>query len=203
MKWAFRSETGDGEPTNLAIARQWYDREHVDVIIDVPTSAIAFGVHALAQQFTRLLIFSSAGSVDLTEKSWNPHSITWTYDTYVLARAVATEVTRSGGTSCHFIAADYVFGQQLEADATRFIKAACGKVLGHSRQPINTTEFSQPVLEAQASGARVLGVAHVGLDMINTIKQAAEFGLLSQSKMRPVALIATESEISGLGLQLG
>ena len=198
--------TGDHQMNpdlGLSIARRWYDRDGVDAIFDVPNSAIAFGVQGLARQFNRLVVFSSAGSVDLTGKNCDPHSITWTYDTYALARTAATEMTKAGGKSWYFVTADYVFGKQLEADAARFVKAAGGQVLGASRQPINTTDFGQPLVEAQASGAQVLGIANVGLDMVNTVKQAAEFGLTANGKMHAVALFATEQEIAGLGLALG
>ena len=182
------------------IARQWYDRDGVDVIIDVPTSSVALAVNTVIREKNKVFLNSGAGTADLTGVQCSPNTVQWTYDTYMLAKSTGGAMAKAGGDSWYFITADYVFGQQLARDAGRFVTAAGGKVLGASAYPFpGTTDFSSFLLQAQSSGAKVLGLANAGADTINSIKQAVEFGLTQQMKI--AAMLMFISDVNGLGLQ--
>jgi branched-chain amino acid transport system substrate-binding protein len=180
------------------IARQWYDREGVDMIIDVPTSSVALAVGAVAKEKDKAYVNVGAGTTDLTGKQCAPCIVHWSYDTYMLAKSTGGATVRTGGDTWYFLTADYVFGHQLQRDATSFIMAAGGKVLGASAYPFpGTSDFSAFLLQAQASGAKVLGLCNAGADTVNSIKQAKEFGL----QARIAALLMFITDVHALGLQ--
>ena len=182
------------------IARAWFDRDGVDAIIDVPTSSVALAVNSVIREKNKVFLNSGAGTADLTGAQCSPNTVHWTYDTYMQARSTGGAMARAGGDSWYFITADYVFGQQLARDTGRFVLQAGGKVLGSSPYPFpGTSDFSSFLLQAQASGAKVLGLANAGADTTNAIKQAVEFGLTSQMKI--AALLMFISDVNGLGLQ--
>ena len=183
-----------------SIARRWFDEEGVDMIVDVPTSSVALAVNTVAREKNKVFLDSGAGTVDLTGAQCSPNTIQWTYDVYMLAKSTGGAMVKAGGDSWYFITADYVFGQQLATQATRFVKEAGGTVLGESRYPFPaTSDFSSFLLQAQSSGAKVLGLANAGGDTINAIKQAVEFGLTP--KMKLAALLMYVQDVDGLGLQ--
>ena len=183
-----------------SIARRWIDEDGVDAIIDVPTSSVALAVNSVVREKNRVYLNSGAGTVDLTGVQCSPNTVHWTYDVYMLAKSTGGAMVKAGGDSWYFVTADYVFGQQLASEASKFVKAANGKILGEARYPFPaTSDFSSFLLQAQASGAKVLGLANAGADTINCIKQAAEFGLTS--KMKLAALLMFISDVNGLGLQ--
>ncbi len=156
-----------------AIARQWIDQDHVDVIVDVPTSSIALAVQDVTKEKGKVFLISGAASSDLTGKSCSPTGVHWTYDTYALAHGTGGALVRQGGDSWFFMTADYAFGHALENDTAAVVKAAGGKVLGAVNVPLNTPDFSSFLLQAQASKAKVIGLANAGGDTINSIKQAS------------------------------
>jgi branched-chain amino acid transport system substrate-binding protein len=183
----------------VGIARQWFDRDGVDLIIDVPTSSVGLAVNSVCREKNKSYINSGAATTDLTGKQCSPNTIQWTYDTYMLAKSTGGAMVKAGGTSWYFVTADYVFGQQLQRDTSSFVTAAGGKVLGASPYPFpGTTDFSSFLVAAQASGAKVLGLANAGADTVNSIKQAHEFGLTQSMKL--AALLMFLSDVHGLGL---
>jgi len=184
----------------VGIARQWFDRDGVDAIFDVPTSSVALAVNNVCKEKNKLFLNTGAATADLTGVQCTPSTIHWSYDTYMLARSTGGAMAKAGGDKWYFITADYVFGQQLQRDTTAFVTAAGGKVLGASPYPFpGTTDFSSFLISAQASGANVLGLANAGADTINSIKQAAEFGLTK--KMKVAALLMYINDVHGLGLE--
>ena len=182
------------------IVRKWFDVEKVDAVLDVPTSSVALAVANIAQEKNKLLMVSSAGTSDLTGKACTPNTVHWTYDTWALANSTAKAVIAQGGKSWYFLTADYAFGHALERDATQAIKANGGEVLGHVLAPFQTTDFSSFLLQAQGSGANVVAVANSGGDTINSVKQAAEFGL-KDGGQRMTALLAFISDVKAIGLE--
>ncbi len=182
------------------IARQWYDQDGVSIILDVPTSSVALAVNNVAREKNRILLDCGAATSDLTGSQCTPCTIHWSYDTYMLARSTGGAMVKAGGDSWYFVTADYVFGQQLQRDTAKFVTAAGGKVTGASPYPFpGTSDFSSFLLSAQSSGAKVLGLANSGADTINSIKQAAEFGLTSTMKI--AALLMYINDVHGLGLE--
>ena len=182
------------------IARQWYDRDGVSLILDVPTSSVALAVNNVAREKNRAYLNAGAATSDLTGAQCTPSTIHWSYDTYMLARSTGGAMVKAGGDSWYFVTADYVFGQQLQRDATKFVTEAGGKVAGASLYPFpGTSDFSSFLLSAQSSGAKVLGLANAGADTTNCIKQAAEFGLTQ--KMKIAALLMYINDVHGLGLE--
>ena len=185
-----------------AIARQWFDRDAVDVIMDVPTSSVALAVNSVAKEKNKLYINNGGGTGDLTGSQCTPVTIHWAYDTYMLSRSTASQVTKLGGNKWFFVTADYVFGQQLARDSIRFAKEAGGQVLGEQRYPFPaTTDFSSFLLAAQAAGANVLGLANAGTDTSNCIKQAHEFGLMQTMKV--AALLMEITDVEAVGTDIG
>src|SRR5881227_3810349 len=160
-----------------AIARQWYDNDKVDAIVDVPTSSVALAVQDVARERKKVFLISGAASSDLTGKACSPTSVHWTYDTVALGNGTGGAVVKSGGDTWFFITADYAFGHALERDTSRVVEENGGKVLGSVRAPLNTADFSSFLLQAQSSKAKIIGLANAGGDTINSIKQAAEFGV--------------------------
>ena len=182
------------------IARQWFDRDGVDLIMDVNTSSVALAVNQVCKEKDKAYINVGAATTDLTGPQCTPVTIHWSYDTWMLARSTGGAVVQAGGDSWYFLTADYVFGQQLQRDTTGFITRGGGKVLGASAYPFpGTTDFSSFLVSAQSSGAKVLGLANAGTDTINSIKQAAEFGLTR--KMKVAALLMYLTDVHGLGLE--
>ena len=180
------------------VARRWFDNESVDVIMDLPNSAVALAVLTIATEKNKAVIGSGAGSSVMTGPKCARNFVHWTYDTYALGTSVGKALTEQGGKSWYFITADYAFGKDLEANCAAAVAAAGGQVLGAARHPLNTADFSSFLLQAQASGADVIGLANAGGDLNNTIKQAHEFGLTA--KQRLAGLILNVTNIPSLGL---
>lgn len=182
-------------------ARQWFDVDGVDMVTDMPTSAIALAVSKLGEEKKKIVMVTSAASSDLTGKACSPYTAHWTYDTYAMSVGTAAAVVKAGGDTWYFLSADYAFGQALERDATQVIVANGGKVLGSSKHPLSAPDFSSFILQAQASKAKVIGLANGGQDTSNSIKQAAEFGV-GKDGQKVAALLAFLSDIKSIGLQL-
>ena len=185
----------------VGIAKRWYDNEDVDLIVGIPNSAIALALVKVAEEKNRIVMPTAAATSELTGKGCGPNSIHWIYDTYGQGKTIVTALTKQGGDTWYFITVDYAFGLAVEADATRFINAANGKVLGSVRHPLNTADFSSYVLQAQASKAKGLIFANGGGDIINGVKQASEFGLVKQG-MRISAPLAQFPDVRGVGLKI-
>ncbi len=182
------------------IARQWYDRENVDVILDTTTSSVALAVSEVTKEKKKIFIPSGGGTSDLTGKSCSPYTVHWTYDTWALANGTGSAMTKQGADTWYMLVADYAFGAALERDTTEAVTKAGGKVVGSVKHPLNSSDFSSFLLRAQASKAKVVALANAGSDMINTIKQAAEFGL-TQSGQSLAGLLIFSSDVKALGLQ--
>jgi branched-chain amino acid transport system substrate-binding protein len=161
------------------IARQWYDVDKVDVIVDTPNSGVALAVNEVTREKNKVFLVSGAAASDLTGPKCSPNTIHWTYDTWALANGTGKAMVKTGGTTWYFLTADYAFGHALERDTSAVVEKSGGKVLGAVRHPLNTSDFSSFLLQAQASKAKVIGLANAGGDTINSIKQAAEFGIVS------------------------
>jgi branched-chain amino acid transport system substrate-binding protein len=183
-----------------AIARQWYDNDGVDAIVDVPTSSVALAVQDVARERKKVFLISGAASSDLTGKACSPTGIHWTYDTVALANGTGSAVVKAGGDTWFFITADYAFGHALERDTAAVVTASGGKVLGSVKVPLNTPDFSSYLLQAQASKAKIVGLANAGGDTINSIKQAAEFGLV-EGGQKLAGLLVFVTDINSLGLK--
>jgi branched-chain amino acid transport system substrate-binding protein len=184
----------------VAIARRWYDSEGVDMIIGIPHSAIALAVVKLAEQKNRLVLPTAAATAELTGKSCSAHSAHWVYDTYGQSKTIVNAMIKQGGDSWFFITVDYAFGHALEQNASDFVKAAGGKVVGAARHPLNSSDFSSYLLQAQGSKAKVVVMANGGADITNAIKQANEFGLV-RGGQRLAALLIQYPEVRALGLK--
>ncbi|HUJ74932.1 MAG TPA: ABC transporter substrate-binding protein [bacterium] len=182
------------------IARQWIDEQGVDAIVDVPTSSVAMAVQNVTREKDRMFLISGAASSDLTGKNCSPTGIHWTYDTYALASGTGAALVKQGGKTWFFITADYEFGHALERDTTKFVVGAGGTVLGHVNVPLNTADFSSYLLQAQSSKAQIIGLANAGGDTINSIKQAAEFGIVSGGQ-RLAGLLVFITDVESLGLK--
>ncbi|MCC8953300.1 ABC transporter substrate-binding protein [Bradyrhizobium sp. Pear77] len=183
------------------ITRKWYEAENVDMIIDMPTSATALAGMEMSKRFEKIMIVTDAASSDITGKSCSPYTLHWTYDTYANAHTVGSAIVKNGGDSWFFITADYVFGHSIERDTGDVVRAAGGKVLGSARHPLNTPDFSSFLLQAQASKAKIIGLANGGGDTINAIKQAAEFGIVAGGQ-NLAGIVMFISDIHSLGLKL-
>jgi branched-chain amino acid transport system substrate-binding protein len=181
------------------IARQWFDVEKVDAIVDVPNSGVALAVSNLVKEKNGILIDSAAGTSDLTNAQCTPNTVHWTFDTYMLAHGTGTALTKAGGDTWFFLTADYAFGAALERDTTAAVQAAGGKVVGGVKHPLNTADFSSFLLQAQASKAKVVGLANAGGDTTNAIKQAAEFGITAGGQ-KLAGLLMFISDVHSLGL---
>ena len=181
------------------IARQWYDTEQVDAIMELTTSSVALAVQGLSKEKGKIDIVVGAATTKLTGDQCSPYGFHWAYNTRSLAVGTGGALVEAGGDTWFFLTADYAFGYQLEKDTGDVVKAKGGKVLGSVRHPLSTTDFSSFLLQAQASGAKVIGLANAGLDTNNAIKQASEFGIV-QGGQRHAALLFTLAEVHGLGL---
>jgi branched-chain amino acid transport system substrate-binding protein len=183
------------------IARRWFDQEGVDAIVDVPTSSVALAVANVCKEKNKVMLNNGAATTDLTGAQCSPNIIHWTYDTYMLARSTGGAMVRAGGDTWFFITADYVFGQQLQRDTSGFVEAAGGKVVGSAKYPFpDTSDFSGLLVQAQASGAKVLGLANSGSDTINCVKQAQEFGLMKHMKV--AGMLMYNSNVKAMGLDV-
>ena len=183
------------------LARQWFDVDNVDAIIDVQNSGVALAVSGVARDKNGILLDSGAASSDLTGKACNPNTIHWAYDTYALANGTGKAVVKSGGDSWFFVTADYAFGHALQRDTTAVIEANGGKVLGSANVPLNAPDFSSFLLQAQASKAKVIGLANAGGDTTNSIKQASEFGIVAGGQ-KLAALLLFISDVNAMGLDV-
>jgi branched-chain amino acid transport system substrate-binding protein len=182
------------------IAREWLDQEGVNAIVDVPTSSAALAVNEIVRGENAVFLNSGAASSDLTGKACSPHTVHWTYDTWALANGTGGAMVEQGGDTWFFVAADYAFGEALQRDTTAVIEKAGGQVLGSVKHPFPGQDFSSFLLQAQASGAKVIGLANAGGDTINSIKQASEFGI-TQAGQSLAGLLIFLTDVHALGLE--
>ena len=182
-----------------SIARKWYDTDGVDVIVDVPTSSVALAINQVTREKGKAFINTGAATSDLTGKDCSPNTVHWLYDTWMLANGTGSAVVKAGGDSWFFLTADYAFGHALERDTSEVVKASGGKVLGSVKVPLGTADFSSFLLQAQSSKAKIVGLANAGGDTINSIKQAAEFGIVKGGQ-KLAGLLVFLPDVHGLGL---
>jgi branched-chain amino acid transport system substrate-binding protein len=183
-----------------SIARQWYDVDHVDVIVDVPTSSVGLAVNEVTREKNKVFLVSGAASSDLTGPKCSPNTIHWTYDTWMLANGTGKALVKTGGDTWFFITADYAFGQALERDTSAVVVANGGKVLGSVRHPLNNSDFSSFLLQAQTSKAKIIGLANAGGDTVNAIKQGSEFGI-TVGGQHFAGLLVFVNDVQALGLK--
>jgi branched-chain amino acid transport system substrate-binding protein len=184
-----------------AKAREWFERDGVDMVLDVPNSAVALAVNDVTKSLNKVMVNGSAGTARLTGDACSPNTVHWTFDNFALANGTGRAIVSTGGDSWFFITADYAFGHDLEAQTTNVVKAAGGKINGGVRVPLNNADFSSFLLQAQASKAKVVGLANAGGDTINSIKQAAEFGIVSAGQ-RLAGLLVFVTDVHSLGLKV-
>lgn len=184
----------------VAIARKWFDTDGVDVLVDLPTSAISLAMGPLITEKNKVALFTASASSDLTGKGCTPNGVHWTYDTWALSHGTGSAITKNGGKTWYFMTADYAFGQAMERDASAVVVENGGKVLGSVRHPLDSKDLSSFILQAQASKAQVIGLANGGGDTINSIKQAAEFGVV-QGGQKLAGMLLFISDIHSLGLK--
>ncbi len=201
--WKIEVLSGDHQnkpDVGVNIARQWIDVEKVDAITDTPNSGVALAVSQVVREKNIVLLNSGAATADLTGKSCSPNTVSFTYDTYMLANGTGKALTKAGGDSWFFLTSDYAFGHALERDTAAVVTANGGKVLGGVKHPINSSDFSSFLLQAQASKAKVVGLANAGGDTTNAIKQAAEFGIVAGGQ-KLAALLLFITDVHSLGLK--
>ena len=201
--WKIDVLSGDHQnkpDVGVNIARQWIDNEKVDTIADTPNSGVALAVSNLVKEKNIVLLNSGAASADLTGKACTPNTISYTYDTYMLANGTGKALTKAGGDTWFFLTSDYAFGHALERDTAAVVTANGGKVLGGVKHPINSSDFSSFLLQAQSSKAKVVGLANAGGDTTNAIKQAAEFGIVAGGQ-KLAALLLFINDVHSLGLK--
>jgi branched-chain amino acid transport system substrate-binding protein len=182
-----------------AIARKWFDQEGVDAIVDVANSGVALAVSQIAKDKDKVFLGTGPASSDLTGKACSPNTVHWTYDTYALSHGTGSALVKAGGDSWFFLTADYAFGQALERDTGAVVVAQGGKVAGSVKHPLNTSDFSSFLLQAQSAKTKVSGLANAGADTINAIKQASEFGITENTKL--AALLFFITDVHSLGLK--
>jgi branched-chain amino acid transport system substrate-binding protein len=182
------------------VVRQWYDVDKVDVIVDVPTSSVALAVNQITRDKGKAFLNSGAATSDLTGKACSPNTVHWTYDTWMLANGTGSAIGKTGGDTWFFLTADYAFGHALERDTEAVVLKNGGKVLGKVRHPFPGTDFSSFLLQAQASKAKIIGLANAGGDTINSIKQAAEFGITKSGQQNLAGLLVFMTDVHALGL---
>ncbi|HVI95229.1 MAG TPA: ABC transporter substrate-binding protein, partial [Anaeromyxobacter sp.] len=186
------------------IARKWFDQEQVDVIVDLVSSSTAGAVMPVAAEKKRITLLSGPGTTAFTGEKCTAYNVHWTYNNWALANGTGREVVKQGGDTWFFVTADYVFGRSLEEDTAKVVKAAGGKVLGYARHPSpGTTDFSSYLLQAQASGAKIIGLANAGGDTVNCIKQAAEFGVTPKQTLAGLLVFITDVNALGLDAAKG
>jgi branched-chain amino acid transport system substrate-binding protein len=201
--WKIDVISGDHQnkpDVGVNIARQWIDTEKVDAIADTPNSGVALAVNNVVKEKNAVLLNNGAATADLTGKACTPNTISFTYDTYMLANGTGKALTKAGGNTWFFLTADYAFGAALERDTSAVVTANGGKVLGGVKHPLNTSDFSSFLLQAQSSKAKVIGLANAGGDTTNSIKQAAEFGIV-QAGQKLAALLLFVNDVHALGLK--
>ena len=184
-----------------ALARKWVDQDHVAAVVDVPNSAVALAVNQVMREKDRVFLASSSASSDLTGDQCSPTTVQWTFDTWALANGTARALVQNGGDSWFFLTADYAFGHVLQRDASALVTKAGGRVVGEAAHPLNTMDFSNYLLRAQSSGAKVIALANAGTDTSNAIKQAAEFGIGQDGKQQLAGLLVFLTDVDALGLQ--
>ena len=182
------------------IVRKWIDTGKVDVIVDVPTSSVALAVNEIVRDKNKVFLVTGAATSDLTGAKCTPNTIHWTYDTWALANGTGQAIVKTGGDTWFFLTANYAFGLALERDTAAVVVKNGGKVLGHARHPFPATDFSSFLLQAQASKAKIIGLANAGADTVNSIKQASEFGIV-RGGQKLAALLAFITDVHALGLQ--
>jgi branched-chain amino acid transport system substrate-binding protein len=201
MKVEFLTADHQNKPDVAStVSRQWIDQDGVNVIVDVPTSSAALAVNEVTKDANAVYINSGAATSDLTGAACSPHTVHWTYDTWALANGTGSAMVANGGDSWFFLTADYAFGHALERDTTAVVEKAGGKIVGSVRHPFPGTDFSSFLLQAQSSGAKVIGLANAGGDTINSIKQASEFGI-TQGGQALGGLLVFLTDVHALGLQ--
>ena len=201
--WKIDIVSGDHQnkpDIGTTIARQWLDVDKVDVIVDVPNSGVALAVNNVIKEKNAVYINSGAATSDLTNAQCSPNTVHWTYDTYMLAHTTGQALVKAGGDTWFFLTADYAFGAALERDTTAVITANGGKVVGGVKHPLNTSDFSSFLLQAQSSKAKIIGLANAGGDTTNSIKQAAEFGIVKGGQ-KLAALLLFLTDIKAIGLE--
>ncbi|AUC96622.1 ABC transporter permease [Bradyrhizobium sp. SK17] len=201
--WTIDLISGDHQnkpDIGTTIARQWFDVDKVDTIVDVPNSGVALAVNNVVKEKNGVYINSGAATSDLTNAQCTPNTVHWTYDTYMLAHSTGQALVKAGGDTWFFLTADYAFGAALERDTTAVITANGGKVLGSVKHPLNTADFSSFLLQAQASKAKIIGLANAGGDTTNSIKQAAEFGIVKGGQ-KLAALLLFLTDVKAIGLE--
>jgi len=201
--WKIEVLSGDHQnkpDVGVNISRQWFDVDKVDAIADTPNSGVALAVSNLVRERNKVLLNSGAATADLTGKACSPNTVSFTYDTYMLANGTGKALTKAGGDTWFFLTSDYAFGHALERDTSAVVTANGGKVLGGVKHPINTADFSSFLLQAQASKAKIVGLANAGGDTTNAIKQAAEFGLGAHGQ-KLAALLLFINDVHSLGLK--
>ena len=201
--WTIDLVSGDHQnkpDIGTTIARQWFDVDKVDTIVDVPNSGVALAVNNVVKEKNGVYINSGAATSDLTNAQCTPNTVHWTYDTYMLAHATGQALVKAGGDTWFFMTADYAFGAALERDTTAVITANGGKVVGGVKHPLNTADFSSFLLQAQASKAKIIGLANAGGDTTNSIKQAAEFGIVKGGQ-KLAALLLFLTDVKAIGLE--
>jgi branched-chain amino acid transport system substrate-binding protein len=182
------------------IARQWFDTDHVDAIVDVPTSSVALAVSDVTRDKNKVFLVSGAAISDLTGPKCSPNTVHWTYDTWMLANSTGKSVVKTGGDTWFFLTSDYAFGHALERDTAAVVNANGGKVIGEVAHPLNTQDFSSYLLQAQASKAKIVGLANAGGDTVNAIKQGSEFGIAAGGQ-HFAALLMFIADVEALGLK--
>ncbi|AWM00852.1 ABC transporter substrate-binding protein [Bradyrhizobium amphicarpaeae] len=201
--WTIEVVSGDHQnkpDVGVNIARQWVDTQKVDMITDTPNSGVALAVSNIAKEKNVVLVNNGGASADLTGKACNANTISYTYDTYMLANGTGKALTKAGGDSWFFLTADYAFGAALERDTSAVVTANGGKVIGGVKHPLNTSDFSSFLLQAQNSKAKIIGLANAGGDTTNSIKQAAEFGIV-EGGQKLAALLLFINDVHSLGLK--
>src|ERR1700680_2756373 len=183
------------------IARQWFDVDHVDAIVDVPTSSVALAINEVIREKNKVFLVSGAATSDLTGAKCSPNTVHWTYDTWMLANGTGKAIVKTGGDTWFFLTADYAFGHALERDTAAVVEANGGKVLGKVRHPLNTSDFSSFLVQAPASTATLIGLANAGGGTINAIKQGAEFGIAAGGQHFAGLLVFTV-DVNALGLKV-
>jgi branched-chain amino acid transport system substrate-binding protein len=201
--WKIDIISGDHQnkpDVGTAITRQWFDVDKVDVIVDVPNSGVALAVNNVIKEKNGVYINSGAATSDLTNAQCSPNTVHWTYDTYMLAHTTGQALVKAGGDTWFFLTADYAFGAALERDTSAVVTANGGKIVGGVKHPLNTSDFSSFLLQAQSSKAKIIGLANAGGDTTNTIKQAAEFGIVKGGQ-KLAALLLFITDIKAIGLE--
>jgi branched-chain amino acid transport system substrate-binding protein len=201
--WKIDVLSGDHQnkpDVGVNIARQWIDSDKVDAIADTPNSGVALAVSNVVRERNAVLLNSGAATADLTGKACSPNTVSFTYDTYMLANGTGKALTKTGGDTWFFLTSDYAFGHALERDTAAVVTANGGKVLGAVRHPLNTSDFSSFLLQAQSSKAKVIGLANAGGDTTNAIKQASEFGIVAGGQ-KLAALLLFINDVHSLGLK--